>query len=193
MLYHDALLLILLAPLALLSTVEAAYVPRHKTIRSQSAFRAAQDKLIQEEGVTFADSYHGKRLLEMSKAERWSLVTSLKALTENVKTLDKNTSVLLSPRNKCAPADAPQLLPRSESYHAHRWNLPHYKRLHNCVLASLSEIDEYSGILLYGKTPRDHIQKDKGFSTCSDAELDIVIGVGSPFTDVVDGHSEAVW
>ena len=37
------------------------------------------------------------------------------------------------------------------------------------------------------------MQKDKGFSTCTDAELDIVIGVGSPFEDVLDGNAEAIW
>ena len=93
MLYHNALLLVLLAPLALLSTVDALYVPRHRNARSQTTFRAAQDKLLQSDGVTFADSYHGTRVLKMSKAERWSLVTSLKALTEKVKLMDKNTSV----------------------------------------------------------------------------------------------------
>jgi hypothetical protein len=77
--------------------------------------------------------------------------------------------------------------------HADRWNLPLFKRLHNCILASLSETEDYTGILLFGKSERDLLQQSKGFSACDEEELDVFVAVGTPFSGLIDGTASEPW
>jgi hypothetical protein len=54
---------------------------------------------------------------------------------------------------------------------ANRWNLPLYKRLYNCILASLTDTEDCIGILLCGKSERDLIQQNRAFRSARTKSL----------------------
>jgi len=57
----------------------------------------------------------------------------------------------------------------------------------------LSETEDYTGVLLFGKSERDLLQQDKGFSECHNEELDVIIAVGRPFSGLIDETESESW